>query len=531
MPGSGCKHWYANLISVLQSQGLLRPFFQTRHLLTDYQLGITSETSASTDEDEDEDEDEETFRASSLGPNHNRTIIKLVEQTAVRAVMRRLNEGSMFEKKKCAEDMVRRINRNAIAKEHNAIMGDDTVKDMFEHLYGAIMRRQLPAAIWMALAPFCVSAHRSTRAFPESLILSTADSLADSWFFSSTFYRTSKNDEQLTDHEKEACESLSLFYNSGKVPRKSEAQIVAMVRKHSSNISKLFLSLAKKHPSFSAPIPTDHAFGVCWRGPLQSWTGSVSQKQHMHLMCSLYPGFQPARMRELSRAVTQCILSHPCSYWDTILTGSRNIMRGNFYFAQFCGTPPPKPEDMSIPYKLWGCITSHEAVTPPVRQDYETLAAKTKFGNMLISSAYTIVELLRESFGRKLPPLDPDDVDNVYKTWHKAGGLVDDRALSIAKKVLRVLRKPLENKKIIRFRGIFTREAYTKALYALQKTYSSHPRLFALVCILSRVIATGRNLTLANLLNHQNDRTLSKKEKNRCRDEDRETAKSLSQYM
>lgn len=541
---SGCKHWYADLIALLQKRGLLRRFIQSEHLLSDWQLGISpggcaatssnsdSDSDSDSDEDEDEDEDDanaETFRASSLGSNHNNVIINLVEQTAVRAIMRRLNEGSRFEKKKCAEDMVRRINRNPHAKEHNAIMGDDTVKNMFEHLYGAIMRRQLPAAIWMALAPFCPSAHRSTTPFPESLIMSTTGSLADSWFFSSTFYRTSKENEKLTDHEKEACESLSLFYNSGKVPRKSETQIIAMVRKHSSNISKLYLTLAKKHPSFTAPIPTDHAFGVCWRGPLQTWQGAVLQKKHMLLMCSLYPGFVPADMKDLSQVVVDCLLKHPKSYWNTIATSAKDIMRGNFYFAQFCGTPPPGAADMNTPYKLWGCITSQD-VAPPVRKDYETLAAKSKLCNMLISSAYTLKELLRESFGKKMPELDSDEIERVYKLWHKPSALANEHALTLKKKILQTLRKPINCNKTIRFRGIFTLEGYKRAFYRVEKMATDHPEIFAVVCLFCRTITTTHRLELADLMNHEYIKeTMCRAAKQNSAD--RNVANSLMDYM
>ena len=178
-------------------------------------------------------------------------------------------------------------------------------------------------------------------------------------------------------------------------------------------------------------------------------------------------------------------------------------MRGNFYFAQFCGTPPPEESSLDAPYKLWGSVTSEDVATPPIRKDYELLSAKNKMCNMLISSAYSLKELLRESFGKKMPAMDPDHIDKVYKMWDTPHLLADTHALSFSKKIIRTLRKPLKDKKLIRFRGIFTWEGYKKAFFKFEKLTETHPALFCVICLLCRTLTTTRLLKLENLLGHE----------------------------
>lgn len=524
------SHWYAQLLDHLQEASLLGIFLKNADWLSDTQLGyidvsrlvnsLQSPPAESTDSDEDEGEDDATS-VSPLGREHNTIISDLVVRTAVRAVHRRLNEGSRFEKKRCADDMVRRINRSAEARAHNFIKGDDAIKTLFTILYNKVLRQQLPAVIWMALAPYCPSAHQPSRPFPSSLILCTAGSLADSWFFSSSFYRSSKAGENLTDQEKEACESLSLFYNSGKVARKSEAQIIAMVRQ-ASNLSKLFRDIARKHKEFVAPVPTDHAFGVCWRGPLESWKATPLQNKRMKLMCSLFPGHSPSDMHAVASCVANFIQTRiPVNRWNATLQSCRDLVLGNFYFAQLCGTPPPT--DLAKPFRLWGSVAEPPRPAPRSLEREQ----RSKLCYSLVSAAHSLRDILRETFSKRPSPLSSDDMDRLHRLWNHPLKFVDEAGNTDASRIMRVLRRPLEQK-IIKFRGFFTREKYHRALERVEKVYTSNPALFAVMCTIARGLSTNRRLSPADLLRHEYIKTACTTTKQR--DNDRKFVNDLSSY-
>ena len=483
-----CKHWYSGLVHALADGGHLEKFLQESEWLTESQMGGWG-SSPFDSESEEEEEDEPP---SPLGLDHNRIVKQLIIRTAVRAVDRFLNEGSLFEKKKSADDMVRRINRTEAAKAHNRIKGDDAVKNIFTHLYRRILRQQIPSAVWMSLGPFCAGAHQPSQPYPSSIVLSTDNSLADSWFFSSSFYRTSKAGENLTEPEKQACESLTLFFNSGKVPCKSEAQIVSMVRKSAGNFTKLYNTLSKKYPCFVPPVARDHAYGICWRSSLEQWLETPAQKKHILLMSSLYPGLKPCEMSEVAQLIYDHITRIPYSQWERVLgTIQNDLVLGNFYFAQFCGSPPP--ENLQEPFRLWGSSDKPlEAVAPsPSRQ---ALVHKCAVCNALVAAAYTITELLRESFKKKFLPLSEEQVDRVYRMWATPGGLSGDDAQKTVRGTLRLLKRANMKRGPIRFTKRFTRWNYGDRLAKFLAVRRSNPDLLCTVVMLARSLATTGSL-------------------------------------
>lgn len=536
-----CLHWYAKLVRSVAQAGFLDTFIDDDYLLSDAQMGFrvpnnlfSAGAAMSEDEDEDEDENENAAEVSPFGCEHNNKFKALVITTAVHALDRRLDEGTIFEKKKKHDEILRRINRTELARVHNSMKYDDCVKDAFTYMYLKVLRQQLPASIWMALAPFCPRAHRPSKPYPSSMVLCNEESLVDSWFFSSTFYRTSKSGEGLTEHEKEACKTLSLFFNSSPgssdhpVPRKTEKQIESMVRKNSSNISKLFRSLGKQYPSFSMPIPVDHAFGVCWRGKLENWESTPQQTRHMRLMCSLFPPKKPSSMSHLSCAVVEILLAIPHCRWDSIAASCEDLIHGHFYFAQYCGTPPPAPDALGVPFKLWGSV--EDVLTPPVKEDDVLRNHKLSACGSMLCAAHSLLELLRESFGRSPPKITSNaEMDEIYKNWHRPSQLATDANLTACKRLMRVLRRPTRDDcRVIRFRGKFTRKAYKKAYTKVWALWSQHPAAFVVIFQFMRVIATVRKLDAKDLMKHECFNYASSRPQSRM--DDRAIAEDIASY-
>lgn len=535
-----CLHWYSQIVHALADCGFLDVFISDEYLLTDAQMGFSLDESIFVDgsnlpsdsgsETESESDDDASL-VSPLGFDHNTQFKQMLIKVSVNALDRRLNEGTTFEKKKKHEEMIRRVSRCELAKIHSEIKGEDSVKDAFAFLYMKILRQQIPAAIWMALAPFSPSSHESIQPYPSSMVLCTKDSLTDSWFFSSTFYRNSKAGEKLTEHEKEACQTLSLFFNSGTVPHKSEKNIIALVRKNSNNIAKLFRAISKQYPTFDAPVPADHAFNVCWRGKLEKWSQTPSQVKHMRLMCSLFPGQTPSRMSHVACCIMESLIKIPSATWDSISRSCKDVMAGNFYFARFCGTPPPGPKSLNDVFQLWGNVES--ACTPSVSETAVSSANRSSACVSMICAAHTLVELLRESFRRRPPPLSHDEMNTVFRHWDDPDKLATDANITACRRVFRVLRRlTYENQSNTRYfrRKTFPQRNYIKSFRALYKLWDSKPNVFVVIFMFSRVLSTCKSLELRHLLQNECCCYSADTSKNNTKSQDHAVVAGLASY-
>ena len=92
----------------------------------------------------------------------------------------------------------------------------------------------------------------------------------------------------------------------------------------------------------------------------------------------------------------------------------------------------------------------------------------------------------------------------IYKNWHQPSLVATDANLKACKRFMRVLRRPTKDDcRIIRFKGVFSREQYKKAYNKIYKLWSEHPAIFAVIFQFMRILATVKKLDAKDLMRHE----------------------------